>query len=94
MSIIVFEDGSVSVNGTATPYRFRRIDGANDEFWRSEDPFFGTRFKRLCLPRKSTSATLTVAQPLPMTSLRRLKRTGGTSPLRPLIIKLAFYASL
>lgn len=52
MSIIVFEDGSVSVNGTATPYRFRRIDGANDEFWRSEDPFFGTRFKRLCLPRK------------------------------------------
>ena len=51
--ISIFVDCRISVNGTATPYCFRRVDSeASDEFWLDEDAYFGTRFKKLQLPQE------------------------------------------
>lgn len=46
-------DGQISIGGKVTPYFYRSNPEHGDELWREEDPFFGTRFKRLTLPRRT-----------------------------------------
>lgn len=53
---LIFADGQISINGNVTPYYYRRVEGSADEFWRAEDRYFGTTFKRIKLPKKKYSA--------------------------------------
>jgi len=51
-SVSIRADGQIWLDDRPTPYSHTRsADGASD-FWRMEDPYFGTRFKRLGLKRR------------------------------------------